>query len=99
MKELLKSLDAFLYNEFIFSPRFKVWRHVFYWTFHVAIWSVFWYIMNTAPVPFARYLFNMTLWVPVFILFGYPLAYWAIPKLLFKERVVEFFLVMLAWGA
>lgn len=93
-----RSLDAFLLNEFVFSPRYRLTRHLLYWTFHVIVWAIFWTIMNTAPITFYRYVFNMTLWVPVFILFGYPLAYWAVPKLLFKGKIVQFFLVVLGWG-
>ncbi|MEJ1242067.1 histidine kinase [Chryseolinea sp. T2] len=99
LNDYRKSLDAFLLNEFVFSPRYRITRHVVYWTFHVTIWAVFWTIMNTAPVTFWRYVFNMILWVPIFILFGYPLAYWAVPRLLFKGKVVQFFLIVLAWGA
>lgn len=97
MNRLLGSLDAFLYNEFILSARYRVWRHIIYWSFHITIWAVFWTIMNTAP--FWHNLFNMFAWVPVFVLFGYPLAYWATPHLLFKGKVVQFLLVVLAWGA
>ncbi len=39
------------------------------------------------------------MWVPLFIFFGYPLVYVAIPYLLLKEKVVQFFIVILAWGA
>ncbi len=94
-----KSLDGFLLNEFVFSKRYRVARHVVYWTFHVTVWAVFWMIMNTAPITYGRYVFNMILWIPVFILFGYPLAYWAVPRLLFKGKIVQFFLTLLAWGA
>lgn len=95
---VMKRLDAFLYNEFIFSSRFRIWRHVIYWSFHVIIWATFWSIMNVAPVTFGRFVFSMILWVPVFILFGYPLAYWAIPRLLFKGRVIEFLMLLFIWA-
>ncbi len=41
----------------------------------------------------------MTMWVPLFIFFGYPLVYVAIPYLLLKQKLVQFFLTVLAWGA
>jgi hypothetical protein len=41
----------------------------------------------------------MSLWVPVFILFSYPLVYGAIPYLLLKGKVSLFFVLVLAWGA
>jgi two-component system, LytTR family, sensor histidine kinase AlgZ len=93
----LSSIDSFLYNDFIFSPRYRIWRHVIYWSFHITIWTVFWMIMG-APASFWRVLFNMALWIPVFILYSYPLVYGAIPHLLLKGKVVQFFLLMLAWG-
>src|SRR5215210_7065097 len=97
MNELMSKINAFLYNDFIFSPRYRVWRHVIYWSFHIIAWAVFWVIMGS-PVSIWRNLFNMFSWVPVFILFGYPLAYVAVPHLLLKGRVWQFFLVILAWG-
>jgi two-component system sensor histidine kinase AlgZ len=94
----MKAIDSFLYNEFIFSARYRVWRHIIYWSFHIAAWATFWIVMGV-PVSFARSVFNMIMWVPVFILFGYPLAYGVVPHLLLKGKVVQFFLVILAWGA
>jgi hypothetical protein len=52
-----------------------------------------------APVSYGRQLINMLMWVPAFILFSYPLVYYAIPQLLLKGRIVQFFLLTLAWGA
>jgi two-component system, LytTR family, sensor histidine kinase AlgZ len=93
----MKRLNAFLSNEFIFLPQYRVWRHIIYWSFHITIWATFWIAVGV-PVTFGRQLFNMFLWVPVFILFSYPLVYGAIPHLLLKGRVSLFFLSTLAWG-
>jgi len=93
----MKAIDSFLYNDFIFSPRYRSWRHIAYWSFHITVWSIFWIVMG-APTSFARNLFDMLLWTPVFILFTYPLVYGAIPHLLLKGKVVQFFLLILAWG-
>jgi LytS/YehU family sensor histidine kinase len=51
------------------------------------------------PVSFGRHLLNMSMWVPVFILFSYPLVYGAIPHVLLKGKVSLFFLLVLAWAA
>lgn len=91
-------MNRFLNNEFIFSPRYRVLRHVIYWAFHICIWAAFWVIMGV-DLPYTRHLLNMLMWVPAFILFGYPLVYYAIPKLLLKGKIVQFFLLTLAWGA
>ncbi|AXY76370.1 hypothetical protein D3H65_21270 [Paraflavitalea soli] len=93
----MKKINSFLYNEFIFSPRYRIWRHIIYWIFHTIIWALFWFIMG-APDSFGSNLFNMFLWIPVFMLFSYPLVYVAIPQLLLKKRVWQFFLLILAWG-
>ncbi|HEX6334110.1 MAG TPA: histidine kinase [Flavisolibacter sp.] len=84
-------------NEFIFSSRYRLWRHILYWSFHISIWAGFWVIMEI-PIPYERQLVYMALWIPAFILFGYPLAYVAIPYLLLKGKVLLFFLAILAWG-
>jgi hypothetical protein len=62
-----------------------------------AIWAAFWVVMGV-PLSYGRQLLNMIMWVPAFILFGYPLVYGAIPHLLLKGKVLEFFFVTLAWG-
>lgn len=97
MQLALQKVNAFLYNQFLFSGRYRTARHLMYWIFHVLLWSAFWVVMG-AKTSFARNLFNMSLWVPVFILFGYPLAYWAVPKLLLKEKFWQFTLLIIAWG-
>lgn len=93
----MKRLNTFLGNEFIFSPRYRIWRHVIYWSFHITVWATFWVIMGV-PLSFGRQLFNMLMWVPVFILFSYPLVYGAIPYLLLKGRVTIFLLITLVWA-
>ncbi len=79
-------------------PRYRVWRHIAYWVVHIVIWAAFWVVIG-APVSFARQLLNMTMWVPMFIFFSYPLVYGAIPHLLLKGKVLQFLLAILTWGA
>jgi two-component system, LytTR family, sensor histidine kinase AlgZ len=90
-------MNSFLYNDFIFSSRYRVYRHVIYWTFHISIWAAFWVVAGMST-PYERQLLYMAAWTPVFILFGYPLIYGAIPYLLLKGKVLQFFLTVLAWG-
>jgi len=94
----MKRLNSFLSNEFIFSPRYRIWRHVIYWSVHISLWALFWVVMGV-PLSYGRNLLNMLMWVPVFILFSYPLVYGAIPQLLLKGRVSLFLLTILTWGA
>ncbi len=90
-------MNSFLYNEFLFSSRYRVWRHLLYWSFHICLWAAFWILMDV-PLSYGRQLLNMAMWVPVFIFFSYPLVYIAVPYLLLKGKLLEFFLVLLAWG-
>src|SRR5688572_2500560 len=85
-------------NDFIFSSRYRVWRHIIYWAVHISIWAAFWVVMEV-PIPYERQLLYMTIWTPAFILFAYPLVYGAIPHLLLRGRLLLFFLAILAWGA
>ncbi|MBN9350980.1 MAG: histidine kinase [Chitinophagaceae bacterium] len=93
----MKSINDFLYNDFIFSSRCRVWRHIVYWIIHTVIWAEIWVLLGS-PGSFSRELINMTMWLPVFILYGYPMAYWAVPKLLMKGRLIQFLLLIFAWG-
>ena len=85
-------------NDFIFSSRYRVWRHIFYWSVHISLWAAFWVYMDV-PIPYERQLLYMTLWTPAFILFGYPLVYGAVPYLLLKGKLLAFLLTIIAWGA
>lgn len=82
-------------NDFIFSPKYRVPRHVVYWTVHIIIWAVFWNVMFYT---FWRHIFHMLVWLPVFILYSYPLIYWVIPKFLFKGKYNQFAFIILVWG-
>ena len=85
-------------NDFIFSSRYRLWRHILYWSVHISIWAAFWVYMEV-PIPYERQLLYMTLWTPAFILFGYPLVYGAVPYLLLKGKLLVFLLTIIAWGA
>jgi two-component system sensor histidine kinase AlgZ len=96
----LKAIDSFLYDDFIFSSRYRMWRHVVYWSVHLNIWSCFWLIMGGSNnFSYGRLLFHQFLWLPVFIVYSYPLVYWAVPHVLLKGKVVLFFFLILSWGA
>lgn len=97
MKEFIRKTNDFFGKEFIFSPRYKLWRHLLYWLFHTIIWFVFWHVM-LPDIRIGQLLLNLLLWMPVLILFSYVLAYGAIPRLLLKGKVWQSVLLILAWG-
>lgn len=84
-------------NDFIFLRRYRLWRHILFWIVHTIMWSAFWVFMKV-PAPFERELVYMGIWIPVLILFSYPLVYGAIPHLLLKGRVLLFILTVIGWG-
>ena len=72
-----------------------MWRHVLYWSIHILIWAGFWtFSQNT----YLRNLFHMLLWLPVFIIYSYPISYWTVPKLLLRGKLASFVVVILCWG-
>lgn len=91
-------MNSFLYQDFIFSSRYRLLRHVLYWSVHLTLWATFWMIMDS-PYSFGRTLFHQVLWLPVFICYSYPLVYWAVPRLLLEGKVLLFFFLILAWAA
>src|SRR5215510_4783273 len=85
------------YNNFLFSPKQRVWRHLLYWSIHVLVWATFWNIM----VPFFNYgrtLLNQIVWVPMFLLCSYPFIYWVVPRTILKGKIIQFVAIVLAWG-
>jgi two-component system, LytTR family, sensor histidine kinase AlgZ len=90
-------MQSIPFNNFIFSPRLRVRRHIAYWTFQTFIWAAFWTIMGK-PASFPEQLLNVAMWVPMFIIFGYPLVYIAIPHLLMNGKYIQFFLTVLSWS-
>ncbi|HEX6849243.1 MAG TPA: histidine kinase [Chitinophagaceae bacterium] len=98
MKELIKKINIFLGEEFIFSSRYKLWRHLLYWSFILITWPVFWIVVEPTTRFYGLGFLSTLLWIPPIILFGYPLAYWAFPYLITKGRAWQFILVVLAWG-
>jgi hypothetical protein len=68
-----------------------------YWVAHTLLWAAFWVVIGS-PDPYGLEVLNMLLWLPVFILYGYPMAYWAVPRFLLKGKIVQFLLLMLGWA-
>ena len=98
MKELIKKINTFFGDEFIFSSRYRLWRHLLYWLFILITWPVFWIVVEPTSRYYGQGFVSTLLWIPPIILFGYPLAYWAFPYLMIKGRPWHFILVVLAWG-
>lgn len=82
-------------HEFVFSKRRRPLRHVVYWSVYIFLWACFW----TLTLP--GYWHNVTnnlIWVPLKILYCYPFMYFVIPRTIFKEKYLQFALVVVLWG-
>lgn len=84
-------------NDFVFLPKYRVWRHLTYWSMHIIVWALFW-MATGSGYSFGRQVFSMIVWTPVFIFFGYPLVYGAIPRLLLQGKIWQFVAVVFCWA-
>lgn len=85
------------YNEFIFSQRYRIWRHIVFWVAFSFFWALIYVNYSQGLWSLQRQLFLNVLWMPARILYCYPLMYWVIPKYLLKEKYVTFALIILLW--
>jgi sensor histidine kinase YesM len=82
-------------NNFIFSSKYRVWRHLSFWTLHILIISA---VFSSIGYSIGRQFFNTALWVPIQILYCYPIIYYALPKYLLKEKYARFAFIILLWA-
>jgi len=83
-------------NEFIFSPKYGVLRHVSFWLLWLFGWAGF---LTMLWSTFADNFIRIALWIPVFIIFSYPVSFIAIPRLLLKGKYGVFLGSILIWLA
>ena len=89
-------------NDFIFLPRYRLWRHILYWSLHIIFWTFlnnFILRRNSSAQDFSLWhnLINVSLWLPVVIPYSYLLAYFIVPKLLLREKFLTFIFAALLW--
>ena len=83
-------------NEFIFSPKHGVLRHVSFWLLWLFGWTCF---LSMIWSTFTDNFIRIGLWIPVFITYSYPISYIAIPKLLLKDKYLAFLGSVVIWLA
>lgn len=88
-------MDLLSKSNFIFSPRYRLTRHIVYWVLDMLIWATFW---TVSVHTFWHNLFKMVVWLPVFMLYSYPIVYWVVPRILLKGRYLWFIAIVLFWG-
>lgn len=82
-------------NRFVFDPKLRLLRHTVFWGVHIIIFS---FLFKIPSQPFWQLLMLSALWVPGFILYGYPIMYWLIPTYLLKEKFFQFSILLLLWA-
>ena len=82
-------------NDFIFSRKYRLRRHISYWLCYYLLWTCYWTLVGST---FAENLLRLLVWMPVFFIYSYPIAYVVVPKLLLKDKFPLFILSVIAWG-
>jgi len=90
----LSAVNTIKTNEFIFSPTRRVLRHVSFWLLWLFGWTCF---LSLIGSNFTDNFIRIALWIPVFIIFSYPVSYMAIPKLLLKGKYLVFLGALICW--
>lgn len=88
-------MGVYTKNEFIFSNKYRVWRHVVFWVVHLLFFATLWTSQGERS-GFGQNLFTASLWIPVRMLYCYPLIYWALPQYLLKGKHLQFCFLILA---
>ena len=87
-------MDILKYNNFIFSPKYRIWRHVAFWLADV----MFIVLLYSSVLGVWRSLTHNFIWLPVRLLYTYPLILWFIPRYLFKNKYITFSILAILWG-
>jgi two-component system, LytTR family, sensor histidine kinase AlgZ len=83
-------------NEFIFLPKYRIIRHVLFWF----LWHLGWTcVLSLITSAFVDSYIRIGVWIPAFIIYSYPVAYIAIPKLLLKGKYFPFLASLIFWLA
>src|SRR5215203_1474746 len=80
-------------NIFLISSKYRVWRHVAFWTFHILLFA---FLFSNNDIE--EQLIITSFWIPLRVLYCYPLTHWALPKYLLKAKYVQFTLIILFWA-
>src|SRR5215216_6490850 len=89
-------MDVSKHNSFIFSSKYRIWRHIAFWFAFTLLTSLI-YVASGQGLPLRRQLLMGLLWLPVRILYCYPLMYWVFPKFLLKGKYVQLGLIVFLW--
>jgi two-component system, LytTR family, sensor histidine kinase AlgZ len=82
-------------NDLLFARKYKVWRHLVFWATHTVVIAFVWHSLGRTM---ERNILQGSFWIPVRMLYCYPLIYWVLPRYLLKGRYVAFSFIIVLWG-
>lgn len=88
-------MDIYKPNDFLFSSKYRIWRHVVFWIVYTVIVALTW--LNSGR-DFGRDIFHGFLWLPARMIYCYPLMFWILPHVLLKEKYIQFAFIILLWA-
>jgi two-component system, LytTR family, sensor histidine kinase AlgZ len=88
-------MNAYQPNKFLFSSQYRIWRHVLFWVVYTFVVALIWQVPGKS---FGRYLFQGVLWLPIRMLYCYPLIYWVLPQFLLKGKYIQFAFLITGWA-
>jgi two-component system sensor histidine kinase AlgZ len=90
-------MKSFNTNDFIFSSRYRVARHVAFWMLYALLTAFMYFIYSRRLWSLQRQLFLGFFQLPVYLLYCYPFVYGIIPKYLLKGKYIAFGVFVLLW--
>ena len=88
-------MNAYQPNKFLFSSQYRIWRHIVFWVVYTIVVALIWQVPGRS---FGRNLFHGLLWLPVRMLYCYPLIYWVLPQFLLKAKYIQFAFIIIGWA-
>lgn len=82
-------------NAFVFSPRYRILRHIVFWLVHILVFS---FLYKAPGLRYSQMHLISAIWVPAFIIYSYVIMYFLIPVLLLKGKYVEFVSILIIWA-
>jgi hypothetical protein len=81
-------------NQFIFSPKYRIARHILFWlSWHIG-WSCF---LSLVFSSFGGSFIRIGIWIPAFIIYSYPVSYIALPRLFLKGKYLILVGLLICW--
>ncbi len=88
-------MESYRENPFVFSDKYRVWRHLAFWIAHILIFS---FLFKSPEHSYWEMHLLSAVWVPAFILYSYPIMYWMIPRYLLQGKFARFSVWLLVWA-